>query len=208
MTGYLAERIRFAVMCSCIINGASLDPADDSMATADLKLDSTPNKVAAVCYRSIRGSVEFLLVRTKSGRWTFPKGNIEPHLSLRESAELEAYEEAGALGRIGRVHFDHYRHMKSSCRETGFDGLLVAAFLLQVEETIPPQETHREPTWFGPREAKAQLAEGRSLRFSREFSRVIDSALTKLYVEKRRSRRRLLRPDRFGVNHPKLAGSR
>src|SRR5207244_2308926 len=38
-------------------------------------------QVAAVCYR-IRGSgIEFLLVQTRGGRWTFPKGGVEPGLT-------------------------------------------------------------------------------------------------------------------------------
>jgi 8-oxo-dGTP pyrophosphatase MutT (NUDIX family) len=131
-----------------------------------------------VCYRFSRGSIEFLLVRTRSGKWTFPKGNIEPHLTLHESAQLEAYEEAGAMGRIARVHFDEYLHLK----ETGVRGLVVAAYLLEVDQTVPPQELHRTPTWFSAREAKSRLATGRMRGFQREFSRVIDNALTTLHA--------------------------
>src|SRR2546427_12586408 len=55
-------------------------------------------QVAAVCYR-IRGSgIEFLLVQTRGGRWTFPKGGVEPGLTHAQAAALEAYEEAGAHG--------------------------------------------------------------------------------------------------------------
>ena len=45
-----------------------------------------PVQVAAVCYR-VRGSfLEFLLVNTSAGKWTFPKGRIVPGLSGSESA--------------------------------------------------------------------------------------------------------------------------
>src|SRR5215467_389770 len=40
-----------------------------------------PLQVAAVCYRLDGDSVEFLLVNTSSGKWTFPKGRINPSLS-------------------------------------------------------------------------------------------------------------------------------
>ncbi len=34
--------------------------------------------VAAVCYRRRNGDIEFLIVRTKGGKyWTFPKGHIK-----------------------------------------------------------------------------------------------------------------------------------
>lgn len=167
------------------------------MAAAGFKLRPIPNKVAAVCYRFSRGSIEFLLVRTKSGRWTFPKGNIEPHLTLHESAELEAYEEAGAMGRIAKVHFDEYLHEKARCRGTAVDGLIVAAYLLEVEQTVPPEETHRTPTWFRAREAKSRLAKGRMRGFQREFSRVIDNALSTLHAGRR-----------FASKHSRFAWSR
>ncbi len=141
-----------------------------------------PHKVAAVCYKADRDSIEFLLVRTKSGKWTFPKGNIEPHLSLSESAQLEAYEEAGALGTIADVHFDFYLHEKSDLGEDRARALVVAVFLLAVEKTIPPEETHRDPRWFTPEEAKSRLSRRRSQRLSLEFSRVIDNAVSALYT--------------------------
>ena len=55
--------------------------------------------------------VEFLLVNTSSGKWTFPKGRIEPTLSASESAAREAWEEAGARreaawGEAGRRELD------------------------------------------------------------------------------------------------------
>ena len=45
-----------------------------------------PVQVAAVCYRLDGPSVEFLLVNTSSGKWTFPKGRLCPSLSPSESA--------------------------------------------------------------------------------------------------------------------------
>lgn len=140
-------------------------------------LAAAPQKVAAVCYRHSGSSIEFLLVRTSSGRWTFPKGNIELHLSLPESAQLEAFEEAGAMGRIERRPFSSYLHAKRGCRNAPTrSGSLVATFLLEVEQTVPPPETHRQPTWFGPHETKLKLARGRGRKQQNEFSRVVDAA--------------------------------
>ena len=45
------------------------------------------------------GGLEFLLVRTsQGGRWTFPKGRIEPGESPSAAAAREAAEEAGVDG--------------------------------------------------------------------------------------------------------------
>src|SRR6266404_2484113 len=39
-------------------------------------------QVAAVCYRKRSPVTEFLLVNTNKGKWTFPKGCMEPHISI------------------------------------------------------------------------------------------------------------------------------
>ncbi len=129
--------------------------------------------MAAVCYRHQEGSVEFLLVRTGSGRWTFPKGNVEPHLGPRDSAALEALEEAGVLGRISTDHFTSYVHAKGDDRRD-----LVFAYLVNVWDRVEPEEEHREPTWFKPRAAKRVLRIGRSSKYHQEIERVIDEAIS------------------------------
>lgn len=144
--------------------------------TPKLATDWVPDKVAAVCYRFTGPGIEFLLVRTKSGKWTFPKGNIEPHLSRSESAELEAYEEAGALGCVAPRHFGWYYHQKGT-----FGGSkradIVVAHLMKVEQIIPPMETYRQPSWFDSLEAKRKLGQCRAPEMHRELSRVVDMAL-------------------------------
>lgn len=152
---------------------------------------SDPAKVAAVCYRRRGSSVEFLLVNTESGRWTFPKGTVEDHLGPRDSAALEAIEEAGAMGRISEEHFCVYLHAKRSCRRDGSKELEVAAFLMHVQETVEPEEGHRNPTWFSAREAKLRLAHKRPVRYQRELTRVVDHAMDVLCS---RSRIKLERP--------------
>src|SRR5262249_27106253 len=62
-------------------------------------------QVAAVCYQVRRGGIEFLLVRTNSGHWTFPKGSTEPGLTHAQAAALEAFEEAGVHGRMEEASF-------------------------------------------------------------------------------------------------------
>jgi 8-oxo-dGTP pyrophosphatase MutT (NUDIX family) len=67
---------------------------------------ATPSKVAAVCYRVNRErEVEFLLVRTARGRWTFPKGGVDGDATAAAAAAREAFEEAGVRGRIEQSSF-------------------------------------------------------------------------------------------------------
>ncbi len=70
----------------------------------DWNASVTPAKVAAVCYRVNRESeIEFLLVRTASGRWTFPKGGVDDDPTAAAAAAREAFEEAGVRGRIEAI---------------------------------------------------------------------------------------------------------
>src|SRR2546421_12683281 len=78
--------------------------------------EATPLQVAAVCYRANEGSPRFLLVRTSSGRWTFPKGRLENGLSHPEIAALEAFEEGGVQGEVDPRPLGIYLHRKESLR--------------------------------------------------------------------------------------------
>ena len=71
-------------------------------------------QVAAVCYRTGTRGIEFLLVRTRGGRWIFPKGGVEAGLTQAQSAALEAFEEAGVHGRIEEMPFARYRPASSA----------------------------------------------------------------------------------------------
>src|SRR5580658_6607097 len=82
------------------------DPS--SKALPPSRLPQGRQQVAAVCYRIGKRGIEFLLVQTRSGRWIFPKGGVEPGLTHAQSAALEAFEEAGVHGRMETVAFARY----------------------------------------------------------------------------------------------------
>ncbi|MFQ5790928.1 MAG: NUDIX domain-containing protein [Acidobacteriota bacterium] len=138
--------------------------------------------VAAICYRQRGEDVEFLLVRTKSGRkWTFPKGHIKRREREKpwEAAAREAREEAGVMGKPARSPLAHYLYRAGPSKAPG--EYLVAAYLLKVESQHRPEEAFRQPTWFSPRNACASLAEGgRETRYVTEHQRVLKSALGQL----------------------------
>jgi len=135
-------------------------------------------KVAAVCYRMRPSGVQFLLVQTRRGRWTFPKGSVEPGLTHAQAAALEAFEEAGVHGRIQEIAFTHYIHHK------GRDGVVkrirVNAHLCEVLRLESPAERGRNRTWFGVIAAKEHLREGRKNVHGSELARVVDRALSQL----------------------------
>jgi len=145
-----------------------------------------PVQVAAVCYRLSRNSLEFLLVNTSSGKWTFPKGHTDPDLSDSEAAAREAREEAGVRGNIEESYFDCYLDTKrgpgSELRE-----ISIAAYLLEVSYTGLPEELYRNPTWFAPEAAKLRLAERRARKYCHEMARIVEGAVDRVIGSDARS---------------------
>jgi len=145
---------------------------------------SLPLQVAAVCYRKRGDEVEFLLVNTNGGnKWTFPKGQPETRLSHSQSAEMEAAEEAGAIGTIEPRHFHLYIHSKGVFWQPGgVQEFVVKAFLMEVNQLQRPDEPNRRPTWFSPEEARQRLAKGREVKYAHELESVIDRAMERIQV--------------------------
>jgi 8-oxo-dGTP pyrophosphatase MutT (NUDIX family) len=141
-------------------------------------------KVAAVCYRLRNGSIEFLLVRTRNRRWTFPKGGVEPGLTHAQAAALEAFEEAGVHGRMEEAAFARYLRSRGNSRHVAGRStakeLSVNAHLCEVVRLDPPQETNRNPTWFSAPQAKRRLRDGRNQDYGAELARVVDSAVVRI----------------------------
>jgi 8-oxo-dGTP pyrophosphatase MutT (NUDIX family) len=138
-----------------------------------------PLQTAAVCYRRNGAGIEFLLVNTNGGRkWTFPKGDPEPNLSHSESAEREAWEEAGVRGKIESRHFHLYIHSKGVFwKPPGVQEYVVKAFLMEVDKLEICPEPMRNPAWYSADEAKKILAKGREVKYAHELQAVIDRAL-------------------------------
>ena len=145
-------------------------------------------QVAAVCYRVRASGIEFLLVRTNSGHWTFPKGKAEPGLTHAQAAALEAYEEAGVHGRMEEASFARYVRRKSPklrdsagrSAEKPAGEVAVQAHLCEVLRLEPPQESNRDPTWFSAEKAKRRLREDRTPDFGAELARIVDRAGTRI----------------------------
>lgn len=134
-------------------------------------------RVAAVCYRRTPCGLEFLLVRTWDGEWTFPKGMIDDGMTETKAAELEAWEEGGVRGEIEPQPFTDYIQ---SVKKSSATEVHVNAYLFEVHSAEPPPETHRKPRWFAPAAAKQALAKGRSAVRAQQFDRVIDLATKKI----------------------------
>ena len=140
-----------------------------------------PPQVAAVCYRASGASVEFLLVNTSSGKWTFPKGRLELALTASESAAAEAWEEAGARGAIEGESFGVYLDTKRSLGPNDIvREITIAAYLMEVHTAVVPQESGRNPSWFTPQEAKRRLSHARAAKYSDAIHKIVDAATQRI----------------------------
>jgi phosphohistidine phosphatase len=142
-------------------------------------------QVAAVCYRMRRGEIEFLLVRTNSGHWTFPKGSAEPGLTHAQAAALEAFEEAGVHGRMEEASFTHYVRRKRTGNSAARSAktkkdIAIQAHLCEVLRLETPQEPNRDPAWFSAQKAKQRLSEDRTSDYAAELARVVDRAVSRI----------------------------
>ncbi len=101
------------------------------------------------------------------------KGN-RPH----EAALIEAYEEAGLVGRIIRKHkigSYHYRKMRPSGMESD---LKVDVFLMAVDEQLTdwPEKAQRTTCWFEPAMAASVVAEAGLAKLISRMPRYLSAA--------------------------------
>ena len=175
------------------------------------RLAARRQQVAAVCYRIGKRGVEFLLVQTRGGRWIFPKGGVEPGLTLAQSAALEAFEEAGVHGRMEAIPFIRYfRRQEPADTKTKKDkrtgpgseaGSNVVAHLCEVSRLETPQESNRNPSWFSAEKAKQRLLKDRAPEFGAELVRVVERALSRIQRLQGSVRHTPDRMHRDGLHH-------
>jgi 8-oxo-dGTP pyrophosphatase MutT (NUDIX family) len=138
--------------------------------------------VAAVCYRLKDDEPEFLLVRTRSGRWTFPKGGVDGDATHAEAAAREAFEEAGVKGQVEQEPFHWYFHSKRQRFKSHSSVVAVQAHLCEVRRQQRPHEGYRNPTWFKAEKARRRLKENRSPDLAGEILEVLDLAVQRIRI--------------------------
>lgn len=125
---------------------------------------------AALPWRMNRdGFLEVLLVTSRRrGRWTVPKGWQVKHRSASQSAETEAFEEAGVIGQVGSEPIGSYLYSKR--RDDGsFESRSVTIFGLHVQGTLHnwPEKSARKRRWMPVIEACGAVGEPTLAEFLR-----------------------------------------
>lgn len=118
---------------------------------------------AALCYRAKKklGTCEILLLTSRdTGRWVIPKGWPMTGKKAHAVAEREAFEEAGAKGKIDKEPLGFYHYRKSL--QTGLKiPVRVQVHALEVEDMSRnfPEKGSRRLEWVSPAEAAARVNE-------------------------------------------------
>lgn len=166
-------------------NGSGIRPKRSSQASfiplKQLRKLRGSEQVAAICYRIGKRGLEFLLVRTRGGRWTFPKGSVESGLTHAQAAALEAFEEGGVHGRIEEAAFARYVRIKPGRdRHAANIEIVINAHLCEVSRLAAPQEADRNPTWFSAEKAKRKLHDDRLADYGDDLARIVDRAVARI----------------------------
>ena len=136
------------------------------------KLAATPEKLfsgafrqqyAALCFRYLpdRRGTEILVVTSRdSGRWIIPKGWPMKRKKPWEAAAIEAFQEAGVQGKVGKKPVGHYTYLK--LMDDG-DVVPCVVDVFQIEATDVAEKYkekgERIVAWVSPDEAARRVRE-------------------------------------------------
>jgi uncharacterized protein len=109
---------------------------------------------AALPFQDVASRRRVLLITSLgTRRWILPKGNIEPGLTVRESAEFEAFEEAGVMGTLHHASLGSYTYEKTDGDEETLHHVKVFPFEVTQVLDEYPHHTKREREWMDPADA-------------------------------------------------------
>ena len=105
-------------------------------------------------FRRAGDHIEILLITNKKkDKWGIPKGLVESKLSASESAQKEAFEEAGIYGKIYKPSLGKYsiRKWEGKCR--------IKVFAMEVTQILDtwPEDILRKREWYTVEEAAGKV---------------------------------------------------
>lgn len=110
-----------------------------------------------VVFRRENKKVKYLLIKDSYGRWSFPKGNIEPSESVKEAALREISEETGLKKIKYKDRIDTIKYFYTL--DGKFIFKIVIFVLVEVKDSklFPQKEEISEAKWFTKEEVKKRL---------------------------------------------------
>jgi 8-oxo-dGTP pyrophosphatase MutT (NUDIX family) len=139
---------------------------------AGIDPNAARTQVAALPWRVRDGDVQVLLVTSReTARWVLPKGWPMAGRSGAEAARQEAWEEAGAEGRVSPLCLGFYVYQKVLGPEAGVP-CLVAVYPLRVKTLAKrfPERRQRKRRWFSLKKAAARVDEPELADLIRRFT--------------------------------------
>jgi 8-oxo-dGTP pyrophosphatase MutT (NUDIX family) len=116
---------------------------------------------AALPFTRRNGRMAVMLVTSReTRRWVIPKGWPVNKLSPSAAAALEAFEEAGVIGKIEQTPHCSFQYRKKLSQKKSVV-CTVHAFLFEVKEELAdwPEREMRDRRWFTPEEAALLVSE-------------------------------------------------
>ncbi len=127
----------------------------------DIPPDAPFAQVGALPYRIKDKVLEVLLITSRdTGRWVIPKGWGMKNKTDAQAAAIEAQEEAGMKGAVGKRPIGVY-HYSKTLKSGTVAVCQVAVYPLAVKRQVKKwkEQGQRRLQWFSPLEASTQVAE-------------------------------------------------
>ena len=118
-------------------------------------------QVGALPVRGLAGHFEVLLVTSReTKRWIIPKGWPMKGKADHDAAAQEAFEEAGALGRIRKHPVGAYAYEKRSVPKSELVRVMVYLLHVSKEAKRWPEQAERIREWMSVKRAAELVGEG------------------------------------------------
>jgi 8-oxo-dGTP pyrophosphatase MutT (NUDIX family) len=119
---------------------------------------------AALPFRKHQNRLEVLLITTRTKRrWSVPKGWPIERQTPHGTAAIEAFEEAGLVGKIASVEVGRFKHRKQKNKQEVRCDVRVFPLQVVAEEADWPEKGQRRRLWL-PLQAAAELAHKNGLK--------------------------------------------
>ena len=115
----------------------------------------------ALCWRRKNGKLQVLLVTSKrSRRWIVPKGWPQDGATPAQAAMTEAWEEAGAKGKVHPICLGIFSYLKVMPGDESLP-CVVAVFPVKVNKLASdwPEKQLRKRKWVSPKKAASLVQE-------------------------------------------------